>query len=174
MKIGPYIYYRGWGRRTLKKTVSTIYMIMIKAIDTKYGNHFFRSRLEARWAVYFDNLSVKWVYEPEGYELPSGRYLPDFWLPDHGFYAEVKPEEVKDPRWKEFVELIEKPMMILIGLPALRTYPTIHPEGYSSEGFLVCGWNTKYFPVYYSSADYFKGDPEYAQAIEAACSARFE
>lgn len=147
---------------------------MIKAIDTRYNNHLFRSRLEARWAVYFDKLSVSWVYEPEGYELPSGRYLPDFWLPDHGIYAEVKPEPIKDPRWPDFVRLIKKPLIILIGLPALKPYQTFHPDGFVSEGVLVCGINRKYFPVFYSSAEYFADDAEYQEAINAACSARFE
>jgi hypothetical protein len=51
---------------------------MIKAIETAYKGYRFRSRLEARWAVFFDALGIEWQYEPEGFELPSGRYLPDF------------------------------------------------------------------------------------------------
>lgn len=53
---------------------------MIKAIETRYKGYRFRSRLEARWAVFFDRLGLRWEYEPEGYELPSGRYLPDFFI----------------------------------------------------------------------------------------------
>ena len=56
---------------------------MIRAIETKYNGYRFRSRLEARWAVFFDSLRIEYEYEKEGYELPSGRYLPDFWLPYH-------------------------------------------------------------------------------------------
>ena len=41
----------------------------IKAIETRYAGYRFRSRLEARWAVFFDTLGLKWQYEPEGYEL---------------------------------------------------------------------------------------------------------
>lgn len=55
-------------------------MSEIKAIETEYAGCRFRSRLEARWAVFFDALGIKWHYEEEGYELPSGRYLPDFRL----------------------------------------------------------------------------------------------
>lgn len=65
---------------------------MIKAIETSYAGHRFRSRTEARWAVFFDALGVRWEYEKEGYELPSGRYLPDFWLPQFGGWIEVKGE----------------------------------------------------------------------------------
>lgn len=54
-------------------------MVEIKAIETEYNGYKFRSRLEARWAVFFDSLGIKYEYEPEGFELPSGAmYLPDF------------------------------------------------------------------------------------------------
>jgi hypothetical protein len=66
---------------------------MIKAIQTQYKGYNFRSRLEARWAVFFDALDVDWQYEPEGFDLPSGMYLPDFYLPnvDDGLWVEIKP-----------------------------------------------------------------------------------
>ena len=55
----------------------------LKAIETEYKGYRFRSRLEARWAVFFDACGVKWEYEPEGYDLGNGTYyLPDFLL--HG------------------------------------------------------------------------------------------
>lgn len=58
-------------------------MNTITAIDTEYKGYRFRSRLEARWAVFFDALGLRWEYEKEGFELGKlGRYLPDFWLPD--------------------------------------------------------------------------------------------
>ncbi len=56
-------------------------MTTIKAIPTKYAGHTFKSRLEARVAVFFDQLHLSWEYEPEGYDLPiNGWYLPDFLL----------------------------------------------------------------------------------------------
>jgi hypothetical protein len=61
-----------------------------RAIETSYAGCRFRSRLEARWAVFFDTLGIPWEYEPEGFELPSGRYLPDFWLPECDTWIEVK------------------------------------------------------------------------------------
>lgn len=62
----------------------------IKPIQTSYAGCFFRSRLEARWAVFFDHLGIPWEYEPQGYETGAGRYLPDFWLPEMRMWAEVK------------------------------------------------------------------------------------
>jgi hypothetical protein len=67
----------------------------VKPIETTYKGYRFRSRLEARWAIFFDTLDLAWQYEPEGFELKTGaRYLPDFKLlgtrqvPD--IYVEVK------------------------------------------------------------------------------------
>lgn len=65
-------------------------MSTIKAIETRYAGCRFRSRLEARWAVFFDHLRIPWEYEPQGFELPSGPYLPDFWLPDTEVWVEIK------------------------------------------------------------------------------------
>lgn len=64
----------------------------IRAIETRYAGCRFRSRLEARWGVFFDKLGVEWQYEPQGYEVgPVGTpYLPDFYLPASGHWVEVK------------------------------------------------------------------------------------
>lgn len=58
-------------------------MRKLRAIQTEYNGYLFRSRLEARWAVFFDACGVDYEYEPEGYLLDNGLlYLPDFLL--HG------------------------------------------------------------------------------------------
>ena len=80
----------------------------MKAIETIYNGLRFRSRLEARWAVFFDSAGIRYEYEPEGFELEDGtRYLPDFYLPDLDVYAEVKadtPDSEKDlERAKQFI-----------------------------------------------------------------------
>ena len=74
----------------------------MKVIETEYKGYRFRSRLEARWAVFFDACGVRWEYEPEGYVLTDGQYyLPDFLLHDvtfnHGGYSEGRDlfDEVK-------------------------------------------------------------------------------
>lgn len=73
----------------------------IKAIETQYKGYRFRSRLEARWAVFFDALGIEWQYEKEGFDLgDAGWYLPDFWFPHPtkelanegwGLWCEIKP-----------------------------------------------------------------------------------
>lgn len=64
----------------------------MKAIETTYNGYRFRSRLEARWAIFFDELKIKYQYELEGYELPNGmRYLPDFYIESMDLFVEIKP-----------------------------------------------------------------------------------
>lgn len=71
-------------------------MSSFKAIETEYKGYLFRSRLEARWAVFFDNLGITWEYEPEGIVLSDGsQYLPDFYLPQFHCYFEVKRKSIK-------------------------------------------------------------------------------
>jgi hypothetical protein len=81
----------------------------IKAIETRYAGRLFRSRLEARCAVFLTALGCKWEYEPEGFELPSGYYLPDFKVYDDKNYAgyfwieckPVQPQYTEDDLSKE-------------------------------------------------------------------------
>jgi len=64
---------------------------MIKAIQTRHDGYFFRSRIEARWAVWFNTLHIPYRYEPEGFDLGDGvYYLPDFYLPTLELWVEVK------------------------------------------------------------------------------------
>lgn len=58
--------------------------------DTVYSGCRFRSRLEARWAVFFDAVGILWVYLPEE---STPEYSPDFWLPEHQWHVEVLPLE---------------------------------------------------------------------------------
>ena len=91
----------------------------IKPIETYYNGYRFRSRLEARWAVFFDALGVRYEYEPEGYHTEDGKnYLPDFYLQDFRCLFEVKrggifdhgcPNEewAKSQEWKKVVSVTE-------------------------------------------------------------------
>lgn len=68
-----------------------------KAVETVYKGYLFRSRLEARWAIFFDSLGIKWEYEPEGIVLRNGKcYLPDFYLINFNCYFEVKRKGLKE------------------------------------------------------------------------------
>jgi len=63
----------------------------MNVIETEYNSYRFRSRLEARWAVFMDVLGVRYVYEPEAYNLGKVCYLPDFYLPNQDCFLEIKP-----------------------------------------------------------------------------------
>lgn len=93
----------------------------MRAITTRYKGYAFRSRLEARWAVFFDHLGIKWDYEPEGFELGNGlRYLPDFWLPDWELWIEVKPDTPDAPTLEKARRLVDqgfRPVFITKGMP---------------------------------------------------------
>lgn len=111
----------------------------MKAIDTEYHDYKFRSRLEARWAVFFDACGVKWEYEPEGFDLGDGiYYLPDFLLHDvlfrdsdipHDLWVEVKGQMTADDakkiikfasnHWVESEDdfIIDNPTLIVTNIP---------------------------------------------------------
>lgn len=94
----------------------------IKAIPTEYNGYVFRSRLEARWAVFFDALDIEYEYEIDGFEFSDGtKYLPDFYLPDidGGMFIEVKGRMDDEDYHKveKFWEEGSRPLYVLGGLP---------------------------------------------------------
>lgn len=72
----------------------------MKAIETAYRETWFKSRTEARWAVFFDHIGLRWEYEREGYVVGGEPYLPDFWLPDLQAFFEVKGKAPIDREWR--------------------------------------------------------------------------
>ena len=81
-----------------------------RPIETLYAGCRFRSRLEARWAIFLDALGVLWEYEIEGFDLDGLWYLPDFWLPSLEAWLEVKGQSVKvgDASWEKAHRLAEE------------------------------------------------------------------
>lgn len=85
-------------------------MEQIVAKPTTYNGYLFRSKLEAKWAVFFDRLGVSYQYEPEAFLCKDGsQYTPDFYLPDSylrssnrkGLYLEIKPFEFTDNKYEK-------------------------------------------------------------------------
>ena len=74
----------------LKKEAYSSVSNDIKAIETEYDGHRFRSRLEARWAVFFNAVGLTYEYEIEGFEMDGTRYLPDFYIPNLNRWFEIK------------------------------------------------------------------------------------
>lgn len=122
----------------------------MKAIPTAYKGYLFRSRLEARWAVFLDSFREEWEYEKEGYELPSGRYLPDFWLPRLGLWLEIKGEEPKKQEIELCADLGEetdRPVAIAWGIPTsnpgrLKVYCFDYKDSTAGTGWWPrCFWS---------------------------------
>jgi hypothetical protein len=63
---------------------------MIKAVEVSYNGEKFHSRLAARWAVFFDSLSIKYEYKKENCDLDGKEYFSDFWLPGLNCWAKIK------------------------------------------------------------------------------------
>lgn len=106
----------------------------MKAIETKYKGYRFRSRLEARWAVFFDALGLQWEYEPQGFDLGFGElYLPDFWLPDLGAWIEIKgkqPTKFEIRKVEKLAFGTGNTVVLAVGLP----------ESYEAENLQVFTW----------------------------------
>jgi hypothetical protein len=104
----------------------------ISAIETKYKGVLFRSRLEAKWASFFDVLGWRWEYEP--CDLPG-------WSPD--FFLEIQRQRTRSSEVRRISLLAEvKPYSTaaqFIGHPFTK-----HPYGHPSfacdacVGFGVC------------------------------------
>jgi hypothetical protein len=116
--------------------------MVLKPIETRYAGHFFRSRAEARYAVFLDSLGVKWDYEPEGYRLTGvGKYLPDFYLPGLKAWVEVKGVEPSLDEKRKARALFEQggdPVYIFFGGmldPVLRMEPLRVLDGARAIGF---------------------------------------
>lgn len=140
-----------------------------QAIPTRYAGCHFRSRLEARWAVFFDALGIRWVYEPEGFVGAYGeQYLPDFHLPNvrsivhrdyqymapDGPYVEVKATDAalrRDAhRIGSMVDYQATPigkagLLILGDVPDPRRGVPLHSLISWSEG--VVAWTAMFVPV---------------------------
>jgi hypothetical protein len=94
----------------------------IAPIPTTHNGITFRSRTEARWAVFFDQLGIAYRYEQEGFELPGGRYLPDFFLPgvNDGMFVEIKgiaPTADEYRACEELAKASTRPVLIVYGSP---------------------------------------------------------
>lgn len=102
-----------------------------KSIETKYNGIIFRSRSEARWAVFFNTLGIRWEHEKEGYQLGDICYLPDFWLPELDCWFEVKGADPDDLDCKKSSRLAlhtEKVAYIAFGEMALPNEPKGTPR----------------------------------------------
>lgn len=160
-------------------------MAEIRPIETVYNGYRFRSRLEARWAVFFDAIGAEWEYEPEGYRLPDGTmYLPDFLLKNvrgrgaENIYVEVKGVLTKDDLHKidMFTDPKQQgypdgnhPIIIFGQIPDCRAIPA-HYVPYLNR-YVGPWWeididkdnNENFYNLFYSEGDWYRTCPKAAK-----------
>ena len=101
----------------------------LQPIPIIYNGYHTRSLLEARWLVWMDLMGFRFEYEPEALILSNGtKYLPDLYLPDVGFWAEIKPSRLS-PNQASKCALLGKDSgrdcLLLVGPPDFTTYTAI-------------------------------------------------
>lgn len=93
---------------------------MIKAKPTLYCGVHFRSRTEAKYCMLFNMFDVAWTYESRRFLLPSGSYLPDFYLPAWNTWIEIKgphPTNGEMLLCEELYRATRQPVVIAYGWP---------------------------------------------------------
>lgn len=101
-----------------------------RALPTWHDGVKYRSRLEARWSVFFKAIGTKAVYEPQGFVTDGTAYLPDFLIfaASGPLWAEIKPEWGVDPdgeeRWRKFAGQRPHPRLsrsvLMAGQPSIE------------------------------------------------------
>jgi hypothetical protein len=109
----------------------------IAAIPTEYKGRIYRSRLEARWAAFFDRLDLAAEYEP----FDLGSWSPDFLLSAIDTLIEVKPLTAFDPdTWSKIISAcIEQKLKKAI---VLTTVAPILDRGVAWIGWAGMPWST--------------------------------
>lgn len=93
----------------------------MQAIQIKYKGNTYRSKTEAKWAMFLDILECEYIYEPEGYDLGGDTYYcPDFYLLELNLFLEIKPiEGGKYSPTEKLAKQSGKPVITMYGEPSL-------------------------------------------------------
>ena len=156
--------------------------IVKRSAPTAFDGTVFRSRTEARWAVFFKTVGVPYEYEKYSFFFPyltgqedigRSRYTPDFYLPEHHLWIEVKgfePDMTELAKGYRLARQTKEPVFFYVGFPNARgkqpsgilevdsekivdnlSWGNIFEEG--SQSGLLQGW----FPFLNSEEDFWKG-----------------
>jgi hypothetical protein len=118
----------------------------VTGIPTTYRYKAMRSRLEARWATFFDLIGWRWTYEP----LDAEGYVPDFLI--HGkdpMFIEIGPciswedYRAKSAKADGAVETLGRDILVLGVTPIAET-----SNNSWSDPTLYAGWLGEFFPAH--------------------------
>ena len=138
---------------------------------TTYKGIRFRSRLEAKWAAFFDQIAWPWEYEP----FDLGAWSPDFLIkgPQRSLLVEVKPVERFDAKAGSKMRMAAKDSgcdLLLCGVA-----PIIDPEYFGGIAEVYshcqcgddkCAWMTRFWGVINGRVDVVFGHwPFYPGAV---------
>jgi len=150
---------------------------VIHAIPTLYAGVRFRSRLEARWAAFFDIVGWRWEYEPFDY----AGYIPDFAiLGKIPLLVDVKPATTAPELWARVRVLAPLVREWRHDVLVLGASPTIPLYGYEWSGELdefADGTRCKYPGRYedqwalglLGELSYWRDDEEFSDDDETHC-----
>jgi hypothetical protein len=120
-----------------------------RAIPTRYKGCLFRSRNEARWAVFFETIGIRWTHEAEGFHIPNySGYLPDFYVEPWRSWVEIKsgdPSPEERAKCRLLSDTTNQFVLLLAGEPYPARYhaflcvPKDHPWPYAPEDFIGPG-----------------------------------
>jgi len=116
----------------------------MKPIPTEYNGTEYRSRLEARWALFLDEVGCFANYEPFAIEHNNLSYTPDFYVMPHHFMSdgpyliEIKPIQPNE-RYLKYLTDVHCPgksdILVCVGQPSFDQPNGYHISTiYSKEG----------------------------------------
>lgn len=119
----------------------------LQSHSTLYDGTWFRSRLEATWAAYFNAHDIEWDYEERSFRFDDGtHYAPDFWLPESRAWFEVKGK-ISDEDRAKILNLAahagkRDELVIMGGSPAGALFGEVTEDGELNLGvsFVRCAY----------------------------------
>jgi hypothetical protein len=135
----------------------------IAAIPTEYKGRVYRSRLEARWAAFFDRLELEFEYEP----FDLGKWSPDFLLRDISTLVEVKPLTAFDPNvWAKMIAAhkergLDQSLLLTMVAPKL--------DGVVYIGWLAIPWRDQTMTPLAAGIGWYPADSRPAFISDIVC-----
>lgn len=154
----------------------------IMPIETIYKNIVFRSRLEARWAIFFEEMGIEYEYEPETFLVPfngySMKYCPDFVLHNikctdnilQPIYVEVKGRErycdIYEMDRRKFESFAKNNSLLVLGSLPFRVSDMFQHPDYISNFYLINGQD---MPCFFKK---YHGEPWLVDSYRASTDCR--
>ena len=165
-----------------------------RSAPTQFDGITFRSGTDARCAVFFNAVGVKYEYEKFTFHFPyllnpgvagKARYTPDFYLPDFNQWVEIKgvePNKTDALKCQRLARETKEPAFVYVGFPRVKaTQPSclieFGPEGSLEdwvwsdsfdEGFLGSGLLlSAWMPFLKSEKDFLDGIEKGRKAFAA-------